>query len=338
MNSRHKGLIICILASVLAATASGCTTTRPENQKTLLIFHAGSLSKSFEEIAALFESENPGVTVRLISSSSVEATKKVSELNQTADVVATTDWIPIQNYLYPTFTDWYGKFASDKMVVVYTGKSQFAREINTNNWYEILTMPGITVGRSNPDADPSGYRTLMVWKLAQQYYNRTNLYDRLAQNAPGEYVRQQDVDLVNSLKSGEIDYAWNYESIAKQNNLSYVNLPDRINLSNKTYESFYQTVSVTSAGQQVNGSLIEYGICVPKAAPDRELANRFVALVLSQKGRAVLAANFEPVLKPMRTVGQVPLMLAPFSFSADIAGAKANGAPSKAAASSSPTV
>jgi molybdate/tungstate transport system substrate-binding protein len=300
-----------------------------------VIFHAGSLSKSFEEIAALFESQNPGVTVRLISSSSVEATKKVSELNQTADVVATSDWIPIQNYLYPAFTDWYGKFASDKMVVAYTNKSQFAHEINGSNWYDILTMPGVAVGRPNPDADPSGYRTLMVWKLAERYYNTSILYERLSQNARGEYVRQQDVDLINSLKLGEIDYAWSYESIAKQNNFSYVNLPDKINLSNETYESFYQTVSVTSAGQQVNGSLIEYGICVPKAAPERELANRFVALVLSREGSAVLAANFELALKPLRTVGQVPLVLTPFSFSANTGSAQANGALSKVASSSS---
>ena len=334
MNSCHKGLMMCILVSVLAASASGCTATRPENQKTLLIFHAGSLSRSFNEIAALFESQNPGVTVRLVSSSSVEATKKVSELNQTADVVATSDWIPIQNYLYPTFTDWYGKFASDKMVVMYTDKSQFANEINGNNWYDILTMPGVAVGRSNPDADPCGYRTLMVWKLAEQYYNRATLYDRLAQNAPGKYVRQQDVDLINSLKSGQIDYAWGYESIAKQNNFSYVSLPDKINLSNETYESFYQTVSVTSAGQQVNGSFIEYGICVPRSSPERELANRFVALVLSREGSAVLAANFGSMLKPMRTVGQVPLILAPFSFSANTVSVQANGAPSKVAISS----
>jgi molybdate/tungstate transport system substrate-binding protein len=333
MNSRHKGLTICILVSVLASTASGCTTTRPENQKTLLIFHAGSLSKSFEEIAAIFKRQNPDVTVRLISASSVEATKEVSELNQTADVVATSDWIPIKNYLYPTFTDWYGKFASDKMVVMYTNKSHFAHDINGSNWYYILAMPGVAVARSNPDADPCGYRTLMVWKLAEQYYNRATLYDRLAQNAPGKYVRQQDVDLINSLKFGEIDYAWGYESIAKQNNFPYVNLPDKINLSNETYESFYQTVNVTSAGQQVNGSVIEYGICVPKAAPERQLANGFVALVLSQEGSAALAANFDLVLKPMRTVGKVPLMLAPFSFSADAASPKANEAPSKAAVS-----
>lgn len=102
-----------------------------------------------------------------------------------------------------------GKFASDKMVITYTNNSQFAHEINASNWYEILTIPGVAVGRSDPDADPSGYRTLMVWKLAQRYYNRTTLYDGLAQNAPDKYIRHQEVDLISSLKSGEIDYAWN---------------------------------------------------------------------------------------------------------------------------------
>lgn len=98
---------------------------------------------------------------------------------------------------------------------------------------------------------------------------------------------------------------------------------------NKTYESLYQTVNVTSAGQQVNGWLLSTGSPCEKLRRSESSQIRFVAFVLSQEGSAIMAANFEPVFKPMQTVGHVPLMLAPFAFSADTISAKANAALSK---------
>lgn len=322
MKAVYKILTVCVLVTALAVAASGCTTSQ-EGQKTLTVFHAGSLSKPFDEIATAFMKENPNVTVQRESAGSVETVKKVSELNKTADVVATADWTPIQQYLYPNLTSWYGKFASNKMVVMYTNKSKFANEINASNWYQILTNPDVAVGRANPDADPNGYRTLMVWKLAQEFYNNVTLYDKLLQNAPDKYVRQKEVDLTASLQSGEIDYAWNYESVAKQNKFEYVNLPDQINFSNKTY-GLYGTVNVTSAGKQVNGSLIEYGITVPNNAPNPELGIKFVAFVLGPQGSEIMKNNGQPELKPMETVGKVPLLLVPFTLSVSTSNATAN--------------
>jgi molybdate/tungstate transport system substrate-binding protein len=323
MQVVYKILSVCVLVTALAVAASGCTTSQ-EGQKTLTIFHADSLSKPFDEIATAFMKENPNVMVQRESAGSVETVKKVSELNKTADVVATADWIPIQQYLYPNLTSWYGKFASNKMVVMYTNKSKYANEINASNWYQILTTPGVAVGRANPDADPNGYQTILVWKLAQALYNNSTLYDALAQNAPDKYVRQNEVDLTASLQSGEIDYAWNYLSVAKQNNFSYVDLPDQINLSNKTYESLYESVNATSAGTQVNGSLIEYGITVPNNSQNIELANKFIAFVLGPTGSQIMAKNYQPLLKPMAAVGKVPLLLVPFTLAVSTSNATAN--------------
>jgi len=48
------------------------------------------------------------------------------------------------------------------MVIMYINTSKYANEITTDNWYRVLTRPDVQVGRSNPDIDPNGYRTLMV--------------------------------------------------------------------------------------------------------------------------------------------------------------------------------
>jgi molybdate/tungstate transport system substrate-binding protein len=313
MKRGEKVLLACILIVTIAVSAAGCTSTS-QNQTTLTVLNAGSLSKPFSDIATAFQKENPNVTVQMQSAGSVDTVKKVSQLNQTADVVATSDWLVINQYLYPNFTSWIGKFASNQMVIMYKNTSKNANEINATNWYQILATPGVAVGRSNPDADPNGYRVLMVWQLASTYYNNASLYNALLNNAPKQYMTQKESDLTALLQSGQIDYAWTYKSVAKQNNLPYVTLPDQINLSNKTYESNYASVNATSAGTQVNGSLIEYGITVPKNSPNPELANKFVAFILGPEGSAIMAKNYQPELKPMQTVGQVPLVLIPFTL------------------------
>jgi len=58
---------------------------------------------------------------------------------------------------------------------VYTDRSKYADEINSHNWYKVLARPGVEIGRSNPDTDPSGYQTLQVLDLAEKYYNTPRL-------------------------------------------------------------------------------------------------------------------------------------------------------------------
>ncbi|GAI28734.1 unnamed protein product, partial [marine sediment metagenome] len=95
----------------------------------------------------------------------------------------------------------------------YTNKSRFGNEINRDNWYEILQRDGVRYGRSDPNQDPCGYRTLMVWQLAEDYYNAPELYDKLY-GAAGELIRPKEVDLIALLESGDLDYAFEYSSVA----------------------------------------------------------------------------------------------------------------------------
>ncbi len=54
---------------------------------------------------------------------------------------------------------------------VYTDKSKYASEINSQNWYKVLARKGVEIGRSNPDTDPSGYQIVQMLNLAEKFYN-----------------------------------------------------------------------------------------------------------------------------------------------------------------------
>jgi molybdate/tungstate transport system substrate-binding protein len=71
---------------------------------------------------------------------------------------------------------------------MYTNSSKYVNDITTDNWYSILARPDVQAGRSNPDIDPNGYRTLIVWKLSEKYYNEPGLSERLLARAPERFV------------------------------------------------------------------------------------------------------------------------------------------------------
>ena len=70
---------------------------------------------------------------------------------------------------------------------------------------------------------------------------------------------------------------------------------------------------MTSAGRQVNGSVIEYGITIPKNAEHPDLAVQFVEFVLGPKGSKIMEANGQAMVTPVQTKGNVPEWLKGFS-------------------------
>ena len=109
MKNPKMVLLALLTISLLLVSAAGCTSTT-KNKTTLTVFHAGSLAVPFNQTAIAFQNQYPNVTVQLEAAGSVETVKKISELNRTADVVATSDWEPINTYLYKNnLTNWYAE-------------------------------------------------------------------------------------------------------------------------------------------------------------------------------------------------------------------------------------
>ena len=268
---------------------------------TLTIFGAGTLAAPFREMDAAFMKEHPNVTIQAQFGGSVKMVKQVTELHQIADVVAVADYSVIPKYLFgdgTQYTDWYVGFATNAITFVYTGRSKFANEITATNWYEVLLRPGVEIGRSNPDTDPSGYQTMQMLELAEKYYNRPGLASAVLGNAPKRNMRDTETELIAALESGQIDYLAIYRSDALQHHFKYLQLPPQIDLGDARSAAYYSRASVQTINGPLAGKPIVYGATIPNNAAHADWALLFMEFLVGKEGREILTRNGFGSLSP----------------------------------------
>jgi molybdate/tungstate transport system substrate-binding protein len=276
--------------------------------RTIVVYNAGSLASPLRAALDSFAAREHG-TVDQENAGSLETARKRTELGKVPDVVAVADYEVIPLLLIPEHATWYAKFAHNRMVLAYEDRSRGAAEINTDNWWQVVTRPGVQVGRADPSLDPNGYRTLLVWQLAERFYKQPGLGARFLTTAPPRNVRPKEADLVGLLQAGEFDYIWSYESIAQGAGLRYVTLPAEIDLSAPAESAAYAVASTRVAGKTprdsvtMRGQPIVYAFTVPTHAPHPALAARFAAYLASADGRRVLRAAKLDVLDQYEVVG-----------------------------------
>jgi len=182
-----------------------------------------------------------------------------------------------------------------------------------------LLREDVEFGHSDPNADPNGYRTLMVWQLAEDFYQEPGLYEKLDRASPPGNIRPKETDLIALLQTGDLDYAFNYHSVAVQHQLLYVDLPDPIDLSKMEFAETYRRAEVAISGNAPGktisrrGKPIIYGVTIPDDAPRPELAAAFLEFLFSPHGQGILEEEGQPPLTPPITYqhNQLPDTLMP---------------------------
>lgn len=302
---RKTNLFIILLGIAITLITITCIN-KNENPKKLIIFHAGSLSVPFKQMKDQFEKENPGVEVLLESAGSVQCARKIIDLKKDCDIMASADYAIIDQLLIPDYANWNIHFATNEMTIVFHDASKYANEINAQNWYTILLRDDVLFGRSDPNSDPCGYRTLLTSQLAEKYYNQPGLSDKI-KDKNQEYIRPKEVDLLALLESGSIDYLFLYRSVAQQHGLRFVSLPDSINLKNPDLADYYKTARTDIVGQEpgstitVTGEPMVYGITVLEKAINKDLAIEFIQFVLSNSGAEIMKENGQSLITPSFT-------------------------------------
>ncbi len=262
----------------------------------LVVSTAGSLAAPMRELLAAFRRHYPEVEPQRESSGSVEAARKLAEFGRIPDVLGVADGTVIDELLVPRFTGWWLAFASNAMVVAYTDASRGADEITPANWMDVLQRKGVRVGRSDPAQDPSGYRTLMVFQLAERFYHRPGLAAALLAHSTREYTRPKEVDLIALLETANLDYAVFYRTVARQGHFKWIDLPPEIDLSDPDRADEYAqaTVTIPRSRREAKGDIhlagapIVYGITIPSAAAHPAAARAFLRFVLGPEGRRIL--------------------------------------------------
>jgi molybdate/tungstate transport system substrate-binding protein len=308
-------------------------------KKELLILAAGSLIVPFTEMAEQFEEMHPDVVVHIEGHGSIQVCRHTVELGDPASLSVVADYSLLPILVYSAdmpgtdtpYADWSINFTGNRLGLSYTDDSAYKDEINADNWYEILDREDVSWGFSDPRLDACGYRTLMLYKLAEEHYGQGDLLqemiiDNTSQkitvsneggtaviNVPEVFYSTEDtvkirgfsVQLLSLVETGSIDYAFQYESVAKQHDLSFLELPPEIDLSDRLLIDDYRTVKVKLDYERYGTVTpeflcepITYGATIPASAPHPDIAAQFIEFMLGEDGQKIFTDNYQIPLNP----------------------------------------
>jgi len=318
-----KGEVLKKILSLWALALLGVLFAKED----IIVFHAGSLAVPFLQMEKAFEAKYPNYDVKREVSGSRQAARKVSDIGRKADVVASADYKVIDNLLISKNAKFNIQFATNEMAIAYTDNSKFYREINAENWTEIVLRKGVKIGHSNPNSDPCGYRSILVTKLAGKYYKKPsffkdllgykNMYKVGDEDKSKVVVRPKETDLLALLQVHALDYLYIYKSVAQQHGLKYITLPKEISLKDAAFDRLYSSVSFNISGKnpgeiiEKKGGVMVYGLTIPQnvQSPINEKgAVDFVNFVLSKEGSEIMEKNGQGVISPAVITGDSSIL------------------------------
>jgi len=263
------------------------------SQESLRIIYAAALQQVMEKCLEHFSEQNSGLKFELKGVGSREGAKRLLA-GEKYDIIALADQALFAELLVPDLVENYLVFAADQIVIGYNHSSRGSKEITPENWVDMLLKPQVSFARSDHHLVPRGYRTLMVWQLAEKFYSRPGLYSTLEAACIPYSTYPKSLDLSSALFKGKVDYAFLYSSEAIQLGLPYIALPSKINLSNPAYANFYDQASVTVESKIpgknviIHGNPIEFAIGLSKNSQYPELAQSFADLLTGPEGSSIL--------------------------------------------------
>lgn len=267
------------LSALSALAVAGCTSGR-----SLEVMYAASLVKEMEQkIIPEFE-KRYGYDVISEAKGSVAIVELVRDALRTPDVVISADHELLKE-LMPKIIDRYYMFASNSIVV--SGKKDVPE-----NWVEAILNGEVTAGMSDPAVDPLGYRTLIVFRLAELFYG-FEFYDEIVDKVK---IFALETDLSANLSVGTVDIGFLYRNMAVNHGLEFVDLPDEVNLGNPDFNELYSRAVVRVGNRVYRGKAIAYGI----AGLNGKNGRVFVEYMLSDGLKMMEEMGFRTFVREVR--------------------------------------
>jgi molybdate/tungstate transport system substrate-binding protein len=166
---------------------------------------------------------------------------------------------------------WYATFATSPLVLGYNPHSRFAAQLRSKPWYQVITEPGIRVGRTDPKLDPKGKLTVETMDEAATALHKPGLKTALAR-----FAIFPEEDLVGRLEAGQLDAGFFYSVEAAAQHMP--------------------TVSLAPVKAKAT-----YTITILSGTPNARGARAFIAYFLGPHGKAILTRNRMHLLAPWVT-------------------------------------
>jgi molybdate/tungstate transport system substrate-binding protein len=251
-------------ATAAGGALAGCTTgtagpgsagaSGGQEREAVSLLAAGSLQLALSQgLTAAVD-----VPLEIEAHGSATVARLVATDRRQPDVVSVADTALFESILDPA---WYAVFASNAVVLAYNPETAGGRrvaEAGPDAWYRPLLEGTVSLGRTDPDQDPLGYRTLFALELATRYYDDV---PALHEAVPDRRQLYPETSLLSRFETGAMDAAFVYRNMAVERGYDYVPLPSEIDLSDPALvEDWYRTVAYTLPdGTTVQGDLIRYG-------------------------------------------------------------------------------
>jgi molybdate/tungstate transport system substrate-binding protein len=303
-KSRRIYLILYVIIGIsslyLIEESTFVLGTSSSTENKVNVMYAGSLVKIFEDvIGPAFQNETDYQYVGE-GKGSVQIANMIKNGFRTPDVFVSSGTVPMDMLLNssPPFVNWLANFGSAEIVIAYTSHGQFFSKLEKARngeipWYQVVSSDGFKLGRTDPELDPKGYYGIITAELANLYYNDSSIKDRVFGDDRNAKQIYPEETLKTVLEAGQLDaiIAYKHEAISKK--LSYISLPQEINLADPAYSDFYESVNYTlqSSNKTIYGEPIEFSITIPKTVKNIDGATAFVNFILSNNGSKLLKSQ-----------------------------------------------
>ncbi|HWC37429.1 MAG TPA: extracellular solute-binding protein [Acidimicrobiales bacterium] len=294
MRSRPIGLTVALALAALGA-ACGSSTTSSSSSSTpttapargpVDVLYAGSLVNLMERDLGPKFTAAAGYQFSGFGAGSAQLANQIKggvrqadvfisaspQVNATLEGAGNGDWV-----------NWYASFAKGNLVLGYNPNSRFAAQLRTEPWDQVITRPGLQLGRTDPALDPKGQLTVQALTQAADVYHDPALLS-LTKTTTGVFPEET---LVGRLQAGQLDAGFFYSNEARE-----AGIP-----------------TVTLGAVQLSAT---YTVTVLNRAPHASGAVTFVNYLLGTKGQGVLTSHGLTLIKPPLMAGSgVPASLRP---------------------------
>jgi molybdate/tungstate transport system substrate-binding protein len=269
-SARHRALTLAAVAALALATglaataASSSARTTPDAHaaaaKVSAIF-AGSLVDIMEKSFGPEFTTATGYPFEGYGGGSNEDAAQIKGKIRQGDVflsaAASADQ-ELEGAANGNWVSWYSAFTSSDLVLGYDPKTKFGKQLAAGKpWYQVITEPGIIVGRTEPKADPKGKLTVEALDTAAKKLHEPKLLKALK-----GFPIFEETSMLARLQAGQLDAGFFYVVEAKT--------------------AHVPTVPLTPVYKYA-----DYTITLLNSAPNQAGGEALVSFLLSPKRKAV---------------------------------------------------
>jgi molybdate/tungstate transport system substrate-binding protein len=259
--------------------AAGCVALMPSARAagTVSVLYAGSLVNMMERgIGPAFDKATGDRFQGYAGGSKLLADQVKGKLRQGDVFISAVPKVndSLMGSANGDWVTWYVSFAQSPLVIGYNPASRFAADFKAKPWYEVLTEPGIRLGRTDPKLDPKGELTVALMQKAATYYKMPGLAQSVLGAPENAAQVLPEETLVGRLQSGQLDAGFFYSTETAEAKIPAITLP---------------------AGMTPKAV---YTVTILRNPPNPGGATQFVAYLLGPNGQNLMKQHGLTLLRP----------------------------------------